>query len=97
MTDNRPITIPPFTILTDRDRYDSNPSHARFTVLHEGSLLPVGRMFGMDGQRVQNPLHAVICAVWDGKWKMVQCHPGEVSPKRSPHEYLLPPRLRVGC
>ena len=96
MTDNRPIIVPLEARLTDRDRHDSDPANAKFTVLHEGSLLPVGRMFGMDGQRVTNPLHAVLCAVWDGKWKMIQCHPGEVSPKRSPHEYLKSPRLRLG-
>lgn len=86
---SEPINIPLEALQTPEDKRDSDPANAKFTVMYEGKLLPVARMFGMDGQRVFNPLHAVLCVAWrSGKWMMIQCHQGEVSPKRDPHEYL---------
>ena len=93
-----PIKIPTLEYqLNEKERWEANPVNAKYTLLHGGALLPVMRMFGMDGQRVTNPLHAFHClAFHGGKWTLVKSEPGTIWPKRDSHEYLLPPRLRVG-
>jgi hypothetical protein len=81
-----PIMIPPLDHhLTEKERQEVNPANSKYTVLHEGTLLPVMRMYGMDSQRVTNPLHAFFCvAFYEGKWVMMKSEPGNIWPKRSP-------------
>ena len=97
MTSN--IAIPPLDYhLTEEERRKAaDPTNAKYTVLYAGGLLPVLKMYGMDSQIVTNPLHAFYCVAFhEGKWVMMKTEPGSIAPKRSPHEYLLPPRLRMG-
>lgn len=59
----------------------------KFTILHEGKVLPVTNMFGMDGREVSNPMHAFRCVVFDkdgpeGKWVAITCTPGELALRR---------------
>ncbi len=93
-----PITIPSLDYhLSEKEREEANPVNAKYTLLHGGALLPVMRMFGMDSQPVTNPLHAFFCvAFYQGKWVLMKSEPGTIWPKREPHEYLLPTRLRMG-
>lgn len=68
----------------ERERARLNVANARYTILHEGRLLIVAIMYGMDGRIVDNPLHAFRCAVFlgNGEFELVQCTPGDVVPRR---------------
>jgi hypothetical protein len=64
---------------------------SKYTIIHEGKLLPVTNLFGMDGRDVTNPMHAFQCVVYDkdstdpkGKWTWMTCEPGEIAPRRLP-------------
>ena len=68
-----------------------NVANAKWTIMHEGKLLPVTDLFGMDGRDVTNPMHAFQCVVYNkdgtdpkGKWIWMTCTPGEIAPRRFP-------------
>lgn len=75
------------TELTPEER--TNIAAAKYTILHEGHLLPVTNMFDNHGDDVDSPMRAFRCvAYWadapgdEGKWYAIQCKPGEIAPKR---------------
>lgn len=57
---------------------------ARWTVMHEGKLLPVTTLFGSDGNETANPFRALMVVAYDrdlpnGKWLTIDgIKPGEV-------------------
>ena len=74
----------------EREAEDRNVANHKFTIMHEGKLLPVTNMFGMDGRDVIDPMHAFQCVVYDkdstdpkGQWVWMTCTPGEIAPRRT--------------
>lgn len=58
-----------------------DPKRATHNILAGGKLLPVVRMFGMEGQEVGNPLHAFMVIAWDaGQYLQIKTQPGELWP-----------------
>lgn len=58
---------------------------AKFTVLHEGSLIPVTKMYDALHNETDNPLHAFVCVACMGpeQWIAIPVTPGEIAPRRS--------------
>lgn len=90
MREGEPIVIPPLDhFLTPEEKQKvAEPDKAVYNVFVDGKLLPVGRMFGMDGQIVTNPLHAYSCTAFNGQWQMVGCRPGDVTPRLTDRPWL---------
>jgi hypothetical protein len=87
---SEPIDMPSDdSFLSDAEKHVfANPNSAKFRLFHEGDFLPVGRMFGADGQIVTNPLHAFGCIAFAEQWGMVQCRPGDIEPIREGRPWL---------
>ena len=75
---------------------ESRPN-ATYTILRDGRLLPVIRMFGMGGQIVENPLHAFTVMIYEKREKgnhwLYECRPGELWLPRT--AYVAPDPNRV--
>lgn len=93
MTDDPIETPPPDHFLTPEEFEKYNhPETSTHVVFTDGKLLPVGRMFGMEGQIVTNPMHAFGCVAFEGRWKVVSCRPGDISPRREGRPWLATKR-----
>lgn len=60
-------------------------AESRFTLLYEGELLPVTKMYDFIGAATDNPMSAFACVAYNGdkdNWLAVQVHPGEIVAKR---------------
>jgi hypothetical protein len=58
---------------------------AKFTVMYEGELLRVTKMYDYIGQPTSNPLRAFSCVAFrhfTKEWLAVLVHPGEIAPRR---------------
>ena len=89
-----PIRIPALDFhLGEKERARLDAANSKFTVLHEGRLLPVLIMYGMESQIVVNPLHAFVCIArdTDGQIVQVQCVPGDIA-RRSACDGEVPRR-----
>lgn len=85
------ISVPPDEyFLSPEEKYAfAHPGDARYNVWVDCDLFPVGRMYGLDGQIVINPLHAFACVAFkDGKWQMFSCRPGDVTPRLKDRPWL---------
>ena len=82
------ITLPDSHLSDAEKHLFANPSTSKFRVFYEGKFFPVGRMFGMDGQLVVNPLHAFSCIAFTGQWAMLSCRPGDIEPIREGRPWL---------
>lgn len=71
----------------EQELYD-NPEMAALRLFHEGEFLPVGRMYGANGQVVTNPLHAFACIAFAEHWTIVSCRPGDIEPVRESRPWL---------
>jgi hypothetical protein len=84
----RTINIPD-SHLTEAERHlFAHPDTAKFRLFSEGKFYPVGRMFGMDGQLVVNPLHAFSCVAFNKQWTMMSCRPGDIEPIREGRPWI---------
>jgi len=91
MSDGEPIEIPAdaYFLTPEEKALFVDPDSAAYNLFHKQNLLPVGRMFGMDGQIVTNPLHAFSCVAWaDTAWVMLECKPGEITPRHKDRPWL---------
>ena len=90
MQEGEPINIPPMdSFLTDEEKHQyAHPDTSAYNVFTDGKLLPVGRMFGMDGQIVTNPLHAFVCVAFAGRWQLISCRPGDITPRLKDRPWL---------
>jgi hypothetical protein len=85
------ISVPPddYFLSPEDKALFARPDAAPYNVWVDCDLLPVGRMFGMDGQIVFNPLHAFACVAFkDRQWQMVPCRPGDVTPRLKDRPWL---------
>ncbi len=84
------ITLPPdSSFLSEKEKaVFGSPFTAKLRVFYEGKFLPVGRMFGLDGQIVIEPLHAFACIAFAGQWTMLSCKPGDIEWVREGRPWL---------
>ena len=59
---------------------------AKHTLLWTGHLVPVTKMYDVDGRETDNPLHALSCVIYVGEmgekpYIPASVHPGEIAPK----------------
>jgi hypothetical protein len=76
------IKIPPLDFhMSPEAKALIDPKRATHNILVGGKLLPVIKMFGMEGQEVSNPLHAFAVIVYEaGQYLHVKTQPGELWP-----------------
>jgi hypothetical protein len=82
------INVPVETLTAEEKHLYANPHLAKFRLFSDGEFYPVAVMFDAFGQTVTNPLHAFSCVAFNGKWVMMQCHPGDVEPIREGRPWI---------
>lgn len=94
-------------VLPDAKREDFVPQRGRdfnHTILFDGKLLPVTKMFDSTGAPEKNPMNARCCTAYTGdydfedftpgvlpepgNWAIIQTYPGEIVVMRDYHEAL---------
>lgn len=61
----------------------------KYTLLHEGQLLPVVNMMDLLGEQTTNPLHAFMCVCYfpenpKSPWLATETRPGEIAMRKEP-------------
>ena len=76
------IKIPPLDFhMSPEVQARIDPKRATHNILANGKLLPVIKMFGMEGQEVSNPLHAFAVIAFDaGQYLQIKTSPGDLWP-----------------
>ena len=69
-------------------RERENVKNAKWTILHNGKLLPVCNLYDSDGNEIANHFHAFVCVAYDaslsdGNWLTIsRLDPGDLDVRR---------------